>query len=258
MPISEDDINLIEKYLDQACSQEERERFESLLKNDSFKEELKLQMSVIEGIREFHKTELKDSLKQELLKQRDELRNKQVREKARRNLLLAVAASVTVFLIASLLLFFTGRERQTTDELFMVYYKPYPGISSTRGASDEGSNLAKESFQYYSEGEYRQAASGLEQLIEEDNPQFDADNVKLMLGNCYLNLGQTHKALAIFMDLERSAGKIVKQHARWYAALTLLKAGESDQSLMMLDSISESGSLYSEKAHALIKDLRYN
>lgn len=245
MPLDDNDITLIEKYIDNALSQGEAELFNSRLKDQTFYDEFKLQEAVAGSLKVVYRKKLKDELKQRL----PEIRNDVVPFRKRQYFYWA--ASVAVITVISLIFFFIQRQH-SAGSVFVAMYKPYPAAPVTRGQAEVPEHPA---FEMYRRGNYQEAATMFNQLISENNPAFNETLLQLLLGNCYLNTDHFDQAAICFKNVMDSRQGILEQHGKWYYALTLLKDNKIDQSVSVFTEIRDSESIYSHRAQEAIDQL---
>lgn len=249
MALPENDILLIEKYIDEELTESDRELVRSRMKDDFFSGELKFQVTVARAFRKMHEHELKNELKGHL---RHYNKGTRVISKPLPWATIYWAAAISAIVVASFLVLLQSDKNVAADTLFTAYYKAYPAAIVTRGHSHDLNNLA---FQKYHNGEYATAAPLLAKLIEEGNDSYNESFLQLLLGNCYLNLHQVDKASTVFQKVMASDEKILAQHAHWYYTLALLKNHNLPQVLVELDNMINSNSIYSKQAQKLKEDL---
>lgn len=248
MPLSEKDIELIEKYIHKALSGEEKELFDVKMQEEAFREEL---AAVRTGQRSLNIVYRK-RLKEELIGELKDYRKKQALSPHFSKRYLYWAASVSIIVFFCALYFFRSGDTRA-GAVFAENYRPYQiAIVGRNGQTEEYDHPA---FTKYQSRDYQEAGRLLEQLISEEN-QFDRQLLQLLLGNCYLNSGNPDKALATFKQVMDSDQLIYEQHGRWYYALTLLKEHKTEQSLKLFQYIASADPLYAEQAEKIIKELK--
>jgi tetratricopeptide (TPR) repeat protein len=248
MILSEDDINLIDNYLDDNLRQEEKALFELKMNEKYFSDELKLRASIVKGIKEFNRNELKAELSGYLsdrVKIKSKNRSKSINY-------LSIAAAIVIFLVSSLWILLHNKNRDTPDEIFAAYYKPYPVAITTRSGQE---NLIP-AFEKYQENHYKEAVVLLERISSEEKKNVGNPFLQLIMGNCYLKMDRFDKATIAFQNVIDSNDLVLKQHAEWYMALTLLKSNRVGESLAILDQIKAARSIYSKNAESLIKRIK--
>jgi tetratricopeptide (TPR) repeat protein len=251
MPLSNNDITLIEKYLDDDLSADENDVFNSRIQDTAFTEELKLQQSTANALKHLFEQQLKEELRQQLGTYRqDELDSKKTTSRFNKTYFYWAAAAIAFVIIFILAI----RQKSTSDEaLYLTYYKPYHVGNSTRSLPASNNHLA---FEKYTEGDFQQAAILLEQLLKDNTQGYNTALLQLLLGNCYLNTGELQKAVASLKSAANSDDPILSQHAKWYSALALLKLGNRSETLRLLQELTSSDSIYQKQAGNLMDELK--
>jgi tetratricopeptide (TPR) repeat protein len=252
MPLDNNDIILIEKYLDNDLSQAEHNLFNSRVKDEDFSEELKLQQSTANALEYLFKQQLKESLRQQLHTHKsDESQNKKTTVDFNKKYFYWAAAAIA-FVIISIIAIRPGNT--DAEALYLAYYKPYPVVNITRSLLNTNTHPA---FEKYGEQDFQQAAVLFEQLLKDNTSGYNPALLQLLLGNCYLNTGEFQKAVTSFKNASNSADPILNQHAKWYTALALLRAGNQAETLRLLQELMRSDSMYKSQAGNLMDELKY-
>jgi tetratricopeptide (TPR) repeat protein len=167
---------------------------------------------------------------------------------ARRNappLWLKIAASVLVLAIIAFVVRFNSSKNALAiadDELS----QPYPVPNITRGNTDP--STFEIGLHYYATRKYRQALKYFEQASPNTS---DAATLAFYKGLSQLYQGDYTDARESFQNEALSKSRYVEQ-ARWFSALTLIKAGDTQQARKVLDEISKDPSHY---RHQVARDL---
>jgi hypothetical protein len=244
--LSENDYLLIEKFINNELSNEERVLLNERRKDPAFSKELKLHQDTGDAIKEYHSKTLRTELKQRV----KEIPVSDLRARRRSIFMYWAAASVMVCAIAG---YFILRSGSSSDKnLFDSYFKAFPATIITRGNDDESSDAA---LKKYEKGDYEGAALIIQPLIEKEKNIEEKHKLKLLLGNCWLKLNETHKAKKCFKEIMEDSDTQFRQHGEWYFALSLLKNKQRDSSQLILDKIIHSNSIYARQADDLSKKL---
>ncbi|MFD2563215.1 tetratricopeptide repeat protein [Aquimarina rubra] len=156
---------------------------------------------------------------------------------------LKVAAFIVILLGVGTLLWNNFSGSTDYSDLYSSYYEPYPAEDITRGDHTNELHLIKKN---YAEGNYEKVISGLNKTTSSSLP----DQLRLYLGNSYLNLGKEQEALKQFETITDTSNYF--EDASWYKALTYLKLGEIKKSWELLKVIIQYDGIYKEKAIQLI------
>ena len=157
------------------------------------------------------------------------------------------AAAVAVLAVASLVVYLNTTN--STKELFIAYYTPYPNVESPVSRSETGSDAV---WQYYESGDYKSAY----QLFEGALVANEADiNTRFYLGICALELNKMKVAEDAFATVVADKSSNYAEQAAWYLALSYLKDSKGKKARQNLEEIVISKSSYSKKAKALLVEL---
>jgi TolA-binding protein len=160
------------------------------------------------------------------------------------------AASVLIIMVGSLLLL---RPTPTdTLALYETYYSPYPDVfsPSVRGEATPATKRAQASAAYRA-GDYAEARD-LFRALPATNRQ-EQDNTRLYLGNCYLALGDFDAASKAFLSI--GADSHVASQAKWYLAMTYLRAGTADRAKSVLHTLTDEGGGYADRARVILQKI---
>ncbi len=238
-------------YLNSRLEGEDLKTFQDKLKTDkALQEEVEKHQLIQNALKD------KESIdfRKKLMQMDAELKESKTEEKPVKKMpwrYWKVAATVLILLGLSSLLYFQNQNSQT-ENLFASYYTPYPMGDLTRGeyqftAKD---SILKELAQYYNNKNYQKVIGILKDKIK-TNPD---DQLKLYLGNSYLNVSQENKAIAIFQSIHEESQ--FYSDAQWFLALTHVRNGDKINALSILEKLSTSTNLYTGKAFQLKEVLK--
>ncbi|MBL6446451.1 tetratricopeptide repeat protein [Fulvivirga sp. 29W222] len=230
---------LIDKYLTDTLTEGEKKDFILLMENPEFKEAVLHEKHIVAALKAKEKAKLKANLKS--FSSRIPTTPQQTSNTKR--LWMAAASVILIVSIG----YFIYMNNQPISNQFINYYEPYPAVTIQRG---EGEKISK-ALQLYSEEKYQEAVDELTSLASPDQQAY-----YLYLGNCYLQLDETQKAITTFEKLiEISNDSILTQHSQWYLAMAHLKANQSEPLKILLRNIINQNGMYSELAHNLLKEI---
>ncbi len=239
MNMTDEDYNLMERYLGGLLTSEEVGTFQQRLKSDeAFAEEYQFRKSMTIFQEKEKRKEKLDGIFAELDKEFFPpepvpiYRNQFVRK------LLAMAATVALLVFAWFLF-----QKESLYEQH-VYHPDFSLVERSAGT-----DLASEAERAYIAKDYREAEHKLRAYLEKDAGN---TKVQLALGASLLELDKTGEARSIFTNiLKKSPG--FKDYAIWYLALTALKEGKLEQAKEHLAKISPSEKKLYEKAQEIIR-----
>ncbi|WP_106790685.1 hypothetical protein [Aquimarina sp. Aq78] len=155
-----------------------------------------------------------------------------------------IAASIAILLGVGMLFWYTYTNQHNTQDLYGVYYEPFPVEDAMRGNTN---NEMHSIIKNYAKGAYDSVA-----VVLEKHPNLDSQ-LQLYLGNSYLNIDQEEKAASLFKDI-KSSGKYY-EIAKWYLSLTYLKLNTPEKSIPLLKEIITYNGAYKDKATRLLTAL---
>jgi tetratricopeptide (TPR) repeat protein len=241
--VEEQDI--IEQYVNNTLSEQERNAFEQQLAQSEMLRAAVEEMALIrEGIVRASRAQALHTLK-ELEATLPAIEAPVV--PLWRNTWLQMAAGLSLLAVAVYLLWPRTQEPAT---LYAEYFEPYPNIimPTVRGVLETDSTLKAQAYRAYDRQEYTQAISLFEQLREKD------EAVLLYLGNSYLALSQPQKALPLFEKVVNEY-EVFDEQAEWYLAVTYLKLEDREKATAALQKVVARESSYKTKAQQILKKL---
>lgn len=222
--ITEEELELIDRYLHQQLSEAEQKNFDERLRTDS------LWQQKVNEIRLFS-TGIQESVLQEQLDQFHShlttVANKPKTIKINPLKRLSVAASILFFVgILSWLLFF---QKSGNEKLYATYYNPDPGLPTMMGVS-ENYEFEKAMVDYKT-GDYSKAIDTWNAILK-THP--DNDTLNYFIGSAHLANDNSKEALVFFDKALLVKNSVFRKEALWYKALALLKEGKKDDAIIVL------------------------
>jgi tetratricopeptide (TPR) repeat protein len=238
-------IEMIERYFDNEMSDQEKADFMNEVKNDvELRHLFDRERLLIDTVR-FGAA--KNNL--QFLKDLDTaLPSVTIESRTSKWVYYAAAASVTLLIVVGLFVF--NADAPDPNKLYAEYFSPYINVfePTVRGqATPTNRGLA---FQKYDEGEYAQAADLFSELVEESAEP----GMLMLLGNSYLAIGQTQKAIPVFDDLAKKSSDL-RFSAKWYLSLCHLAAGDQQKATQILQWLAATDNAYQTKAHHILERL---
>ncbi|MDY8138477.1 hypothetical protein [Aquimarina sp. 2201CG5-10] len=235
----------IEGYLAKTLSQEERAAFEKEL---SINPELE---NEVEKHRILHQT-LSDQdtldFKEKLIKISKEIKEEEQIKSTNKSFFSywKIAASIIVLLGIGAILWSTIEPGDKMTDLYLSYYVAYPVEDATRGGTKDDLDAIMTD---YVKKNYDKVINALE-----TSPLLsDKEQLRLYLGNSFLNNNQEEKAILQFQNIQ--ADSRFYEDANWYLALTYLKLGEVKKIPPLLQEIIQYNGIYKNKASKLLDEL---
>lgn len=267
------DHQLIEDYLEEILSEEDRKIVEKRLKSDSeFEAQFQLHQN-IEGILEANE---KLSLKQNWAMLMEEAEQEMKLEGEKPSLKVAtknqkqttpsfgwrrIAAAILVFLIPTFLYFggMFNASQATPHELAMQYFEAPDNIAlSMRGTEDTDNEIATRqelAKQLYAQKDYQGALTTLEKLPIQDS-SVNVSQVHFSMGVCHYLLKQYKEAAQDLLEVNPQEG--IKAKANWYLALAYLQQNELVKAKQLLEEITKKDANKKRRQHAkqILKELQ--
>jgi tetratricopeptide (TPR) repeat protein len=257
----EDDI-LIERFLDDQLSSEEKRSFLKRLDTDSdFKDYFELEKQLYDSFNDNHWSFIEDSSSDEILAYETLLKDPQTKkiqkaiekandlyqknQKPSKNWLLYIAAAVVIALFSTVI--FNNISPQEKD-LYAVYLQKTELLSLVdRGAYDSIFSTTQSAFENQ---EYEEVMNSLLPIIDSINN-----------GNAYIYLAIAQLELERFEEAEETLDEFISsdlldsQKGYWFKSLLYLKANRLEKTKEELQGIIDSVFYKSEEAKQLLRDL---
>jgi len=244
-----DEMDWIERYFANELDDSELEVFKRRFEDSKeFSNKVRLTQTILSRLETDHITQQKKELRNiyEHVQQEIKTSNPPKTSTFQNKYLYWAAAAIITVVITSIFVF--APKEQTSNELFLGYYEPYPASPDVRG---EKESLLNQTMELYRTGNYKDATPGFIKYLEENNDE----RIFLFLGNCYLNSDQFPLAKRYFTLAEKSNDLILSQHGSWYIVLSNLKENNISSAKEKLNFILMKGQsqLYYEEAASLQK-----
>lgn len=241
--------NLIDRYLLNLLSEEEKKTFEARLKKDeTLVEELNQQRTLIEDIEGIGRIKLKEKLKD--IHNEVVIQPSKPKTKSKKIFFQIATAAVFIGLITTCWLWST--QSASNSELYAQNFEPYVLSLNQRS---EGDIELKNIESLYIDGNYSEAISLFETALNENS--LKSSQLLLGLGISYLQTNQPSEAIKQFDIILANKDFNYEDEAQWYLALTHLKLnniGEARNHLNILTSDSTKD--HHEDAKVLIQNLK--
>lgn len=210
--------NLIDRYLLNLLTQEEKQAFEAQLDNDAaLKAEMLKQKEVIENIEGIGRLELKSEL-QEIHKKLNPDTNKST-PITRRLLFRIASAAIFVGLLSTGL--WIIQQTPSNSELYSKNFEPFElSLVERSGGAENYAQIQN----LYSQGKYTQVIP----LFEDALRGKDAKSSQILLGTgiSYLETDDPSKAISYFQRILVNKDFNFEDEAQWYLGLTYLKLND--------------------------------
>lgn len=223
--ISEEELELIERYILNTMTPDEHAAFTSRLTANvelqSKVEEIKL---LVLGVNEAVLKEQLEAFHKELPKEEKEKVPGKVASLNR----WLVAAAVIVFVAVGAWLLFGRAGRQ--EKLFSAYYKPDPGLISAMSTTDN--YTFDRAMIDYKTGSYDSAIRAWQTLLATKPGN---DTLNYFIGSAWLAKEETNKAVPYFKQVIAVPGSYFLKDANWYLGLALLRENKTAEAIPFIN-----------------------
>jgi tetratricopeptide (TPR) repeat protein len=254
MKTFKENIDLIERYLDEDLDPAELKKFNLKLEQDPEFQRLYHDMDrLVEGIQisarkttieeklanlenslPFHKSR-KDSEETPVIRLWDRVMQYKV----------AVAAAIAMLFVATFILI-TQDFATDPGKLYAENFEPFPNVGpgNTRSAEKDDKQQA---YTYYDMGKYEDALKIFTQM--------DMDTAdKLYAANAYMAIGEITKAITLLEQVsERGTGLSI--HAKWYLALCNMQEENLASARTLFTELKDQGGEYHQEAARILEKM---
>lgn len=273
MAISDKDIELIERYLLEEATTEEKEEVDRRMHEEpAFSEQVQFMRGVVKAAEDAGKEQLRKklqekheqlaaSLEQESEKDRTAGKGKSIPLYRRR--WFYYAGGVAALLIVGLFVLLPSNN--TGNRLYNTYFEAHPNelVPYARGEqvpaafdhlSQEEYNLVVRAMKYYERGNYQEASA-----LFEENVGRSAENAGLMvyMAISEMESGKTGQAIENLLYVNNLKEATLQDEAGWYLAMAYLKDNQEEKARNQLQDIAEERQHpFRARASKLLKELK--
>lgn len=214
---NDQDLELIESFLDGSISESQMKVFNEKLKNPDFKKEVEFQRNSLETIISFEKTKAKNELKTMLDESNIHLKVPKYNTR-----IVYTGLAFLLLALASYFIFY-GDKSSDPQTVFAEAYIPFPADNEQRDFGNNTVELQRDANSLYASGEYALAVLKFEELISLD---MNIARNRLFLANSYISIDQENKAIEILNSIKVNDDKLFVDHVDWYLLMAYLKKGD--------------------------------
>lgn len=241
MKMTEKQLKLIEKYLDQDLSKDQKDQFELELKSANFREELLYQAKIIDTYKAIEIQNLRNKMEQISKGQTNNPNH-------RRTLLLLLGGTILICIVGAY--FFFSHANTKGPKLFAEYYVELPPEVSNRSGETEQNFALQKAMQLYIDKDYKTALKSFETLNDK------SDKTKLYETMCLIKLDKFTEASILLQKLKNSEMSAISQNADWYLCLARLQTDDIPSARKHVKEISSDPShLFHRQAQKLMVEL---
>lgn len=234
--------DLIEKYIQNRLSPEEKSTFDELLKNDiAFKEEVALHTNVKKVVEKVDGSNFRNLISDLELK---------ANKPAQRRSYVKWLVAASLILLLGLTYFLTlDTKVVTTNELFTSYFEPYRNVVHPIVRSSEQQDEKALAFMAYEKGDYEKAILLFSNLyIKTKEPYY-----LFYKANALLKLERANEAVPLLLEHLKTKDTLTEK-TYWYLALAYLKLEDRQKARKLLKEVVAKGLYKTKEAKKLLEE----
>ena len=233
---------LIEKYIHNRLSVEEKTVFNDLLKNDiAFKEEVALHTNLKKAVAAEDDAQFKTLITN--LEQQAENTTTQKRSYVK------WLAAASIVLLLGFSYFLNMGQKLSTDELFAQNFEPYRNVVAPIVRSDDFQDEKTLAFMAYEKGEYKTAITLFSNLYTTTKEPY----YLFYKANALLKLERANEAIPLLLEHLKTKDTLAEK-SNWYLALAYLKIEDTQKAKEALQKVIANKSYKTKEAQKLIHE----
>ncbi len=250
MSVTEEQLELIIKYIDQDLNEDEHKLFKDHKQHsDKFRQELEKTELLKAGIQAVEKAAEIDRIKS-IFREFDQEKKVVPVQKLSHSKITLYGIAATIALIAAMTYVLIWQsESNDPASIYAAYYDPFPADSETR--SDQAN---KKAMQYYEAARYEEAIP----LLKEEMNNTDNLFSPVYLANAYLQTGEPEKAIEVLQPIVEKTSKeksYSTQFYQWYLGLAYLKSNREPEAGNVFRILARMEGIYGDKSREILKRL---
>ncbi len=229
---------LLEKYIQNKLSQQEKIKFDTLLSNDgAFKKEVDFHMN----LKKIARHEDDDNFRK-LITDIETTKPRQSRNYTK------WLAAASVVLLLGLTYFLTLDNKASHNELFTAYFEPYRNVIQPieRGSPQQDEKTL--AFTAYEKGEYKKAIKLFSKLYASTKESY----YLFYQANALLKLEKATEAVPFLLEHLKTKDTLTEK-SRWYLALAYLKLNNKEEAKKTLKKVISESNYKSKEAKELLE-----
>ncbi len=243
-------IELIESYIDGELGQKEILGFEDLMSSDlGIKHDYNLSVDINNSVLEEDVMALRETMD---YMYKEELVVKRTPSIFANRRFYYAAASAALLIATGGLIQRISSPDMATGEVFDKYYTPYEITVTHRSGNTEVDRLLLNAFEKYEEQSYDQALVLFEEVLETRNNDMA---LNLYSGISYMEEEEFQKAKTSFDNIISDKDNLFIEQAKWYLGMCYLKTENTEKAEGVFKEIIKEESYYKDVAVKVLKDL---
>ena len=254
------DVEMIEKYLNNELTETEVEFIELKLASDPDFRKLANDLDLlIEGVRKegakHSKDELIESLKHTISIELPDDDEEDSNVFPIKRVWVKWAAAAVIALVAVSTIIVGPFSSNSNEEIFASHFVPYENnyYSPVRGEEEIKNKEIHNAFFAYDNENYKLAAETFDKLQDHEDYK---SSFTIYHGISYLAIGETDDAISILKSVDEDAG--MYNRAQWYLALAYIKVdtpNETEKAKAILENLSNTTAKFGKQARELTEEL---
>jgi TolA-binding protein len=239
----------IERYIAGEMGDAEKRWFEKELEgNEKLRRELDFRKNADEILKNRDIISLRNKLSA-IEKQRSE---KIYHKKRRTGVYLKYASVVGMAVIIGLIFIMPGK-KLTSNEIMSRYYKTYDPPTIQRSAKVTASDDFNQALEFYKTHDFENAAIYFRKVIMQEPKDMYST---LLFGISKFEDKKYPEAKQSFGKVIDDKNNLYIDQAEWYLALCYINTGETDKAVQVLEKIKSEKGIYKDDAKSIIKRLK--
>ena len=235
-------LDLIEKFIQNRLSSEEKLTFDELLNNDiDFKNEVAFHTNLKKAVKNNDDENFKNLISDLELK---------VKRQGQKHSYSKWLAAASIVLLLGLTYFLTIFNKPSTNDLFASYFQPYENVifPIERSSDQQGDKVL--AFYTYQEGDYEAAILLFSRLYNSTKEPY----YLFYEANALLQLDRANEAVPLLLEHLKTKDALTDK-TKWYLALAYLKEQDKHNAKKYLREVIKDGNYKARDAKELLKKM---
>lgn len=234
MPLSDADIELMDRRIRQELTADEERLFEERMTDPTFRIEWNSHLAIHQVILE----KGRDGVRGILVDEEKRLSSRKISAKR------WIWIGVILFLLSALAGYFLLR-KDAPEQVYMAYYKPFPNDVDPIQKGENDLSV----YQLYEFGEYQKVVQGLA-------PPFASEEDEWFYIQSIIALEKGAEAKTLLLNILKNTRHRYYEPAKWYLALLHIKENNSKDAIVLLNELSKKNGLYRSRSLELLSKIQ--
>jgi len=162
------------------------------------------------------------------------------------------AAAIGLLIIVTSVIYYLQNKTYSNERLYSMYYEPYKKNIFTRIESGEPEGIFMQAMIKYADEDYENALDLFQRVPSTDDFILPAH---FYTGISFMQTGKYHEAASSFLYIIKHLDNELIYQSGWYLGLCYLKTNETDKAFTQFKKITDSNSIYKEKAEDILNKI---